>query len=289
VIAACDGCIDAGVLAGDATDVAHVLLALVQGLASQESAAGSATRPRRSSGAGSLRSRWRSGGLAAPTRDVRRADRLARPRSSQENVGATIVGVSRAAPTPCPAANTVIRKSDGSGSRSCCTTQRSTALGVRTPSRLIMPHFSTPRPTEFVQRSRPTSASHATASPRPSHSPLHVVARDFRLQRAETALALDEEVDRVLLLVPVVMITQSAPQPGAVAWSSPTARSPAPRSSRAPASRNFERIRHGLPLRSTMILAWRSGLFSSSNAPATPSSPTRPVTSDETSIRPSAR
>lgn len=31
-------CVDAGVLAGDATDVAHVLLALVEGLASQESA-----------------------------------------------------------------------------------------------------------------------------------------------------------------------------------------------------------------------------------------------------------
>ena len=31
-------CVDAGVLAGDATDIAHVLVALAQGLAAQEAA-----------------------------------------------------------------------------------------------------------------------------------------------------------------------------------------------------------------------------------------------------------
>ena len=38
VVARVRGCIDAGVLDGDPTDVAHVLLALVQGLAAQETA-----------------------------------------------------------------------------------------------------------------------------------------------------------------------------------------------------------------------------------------------------------
>ena len=38
VVGRVERCVDAGVFAGDATDVAHVILALVEGLASQESA-----------------------------------------------------------------------------------------------------------------------------------------------------------------------------------------------------------------------------------------------------------
>ena len=56
-------CIDAGVLAGDETDIAHVLLGLAQGLAAQEIAGWLATSPRRPrTGAGPLRFTRRSTG-----------------------------------------------------------------------------------------------------------------------------------------------------------------------------------------------------------------------------------
>ena len=60
-------CIDAGVLAGDETDIAHVLLALAQGLAAQETAGGLGTSKRSVDRRGDLAVRAALDGLGPVT------------------------------------------------------------------------------------------------------------------------------------------------------------------------------------------------------------------------------